>query len=125
MLTVPEAARRAGRDPETVRRWIRGGRLPARKVGTQHVIEEEDLAAMLTESDEQLLPPEGRQLPGGRPMPNFVEDTRQRRGPVCPRARRGRERRGARRAVSGRLRAPGRRPARGPAADVVRGPLGA
>jgi len=43
MLTVPEAAGRAGRDPETVRRWIRLGKLRARKVGTQHVIEESDL----------------------------------------------------------------------------------
>jgi uncharacterized protein len=47
MLTVPEAAKRANRDPETVRRWIRAGKLPARKVGTQHLIEEDDLAAFL------------------------------------------------------------------------------
>ena len=44
MLTVPEAARRAGRHPETIRRWIREGRLRAHKVGTQHVIEPDDLA---------------------------------------------------------------------------------
>lgn len=43
-LTVPEAARRIGRNPETVRRWIRAGKLAARKVGTQHVIDEHDLA---------------------------------------------------------------------------------
>jgi excisionase family DNA binding protein len=43
MLTVPEAARRVNRDPETVRRWIRSGKLRARKIGTQHVIEEDDL----------------------------------------------------------------------------------
>jgi len=43
MMTVPEAARRLHRDPETVRRWIRSGRLRARKIGTQHVIEEADL----------------------------------------------------------------------------------
>jgi excisionase family DNA binding protein len=47
MLTVPEAARVARRDPETVRRWIRAGRLTARKVGTQHLIDEDDLAAFL------------------------------------------------------------------------------
>ena len=40
MLTVPEAAQKAGRDPETIRRWIRSGKLRARKIGTQHVIEE-------------------------------------------------------------------------------------
>jgi len=44
MLTVPEAARRTKRDPETVRRWIRSGRLRATKVGTQHMIDEADLA---------------------------------------------------------------------------------
>jgi len=47
MLTVPEAAKRAKRDPETIRRWIRAGKLRARKVGTQHVIAEDDLAALL------------------------------------------------------------------------------
>lgn len=72
MLTVPEAARRVGRNPETVRRWIREGRLPARKVGTQHVIEESDLRAMLL--DEAALPVPanwGRTLTG-EPMPNVV-----------------------------------------------------
>jgi uncharacterized protein len=44
MLTVPEAARLAKRDPETVRRWIRAGKLAAHKVGTQHMIEEDALA---------------------------------------------------------------------------------
>ena len=44
MLTVPEAAKRLGRNPETVRRWIRAGKLTAWKVGTQHVIDEDDLA---------------------------------------------------------------------------------
>jgi len=43
MLTVPEAARRLRRNPETVRRWIREGRLRSTKVGTQHLVEEADL----------------------------------------------------------------------------------
>ena len=46
MLTVPEAAKRTGRNPETVRRWIREGKLRAHKVGTQHVIDERDLEAV-------------------------------------------------------------------------------
>jgi excisionase family DNA binding protein len=46
-LTVPEAARRTGRNPETIRRWIRAGKLPARKVGTQHIIEVRDLDAVI------------------------------------------------------------------------------
>jgi excisionase family DNA binding protein len=82
MLTVPEVARRVGRDPETIRRWIRGGKLRARKVGTQHVIEEDDLAAALADSDEQLLPREWRTLPDGRRTPNFVKYFRERRGSV-------------------------------------------
>lgn len=47
MLTVPEAAKRTRRHPETIRRWIREGKLRARKVGTQHVIDEPDLDALL------------------------------------------------------------------------------
>jgi excisionase family DNA binding protein len=75
MLTVPEAAKRAGKDAETIRRWIRSGRLPASKVGTQHVIEEADLEALI--DDEQLpLPEEWRFLPDGRPMPNVVRAVR-------------------------------------------------
>lgn len=72
MLTVPEAAKRVRRDPETVRRWIRSGRLRARKVGTQHVIEEADLDAFA--SDPEMLPlPKGlRRTFWGEPMPNVV-----------------------------------------------------
>jgi excisionase family DNA binding protein len=43
ILTVPEAARQAGVHPETIRRWIWSGRLQARKIGNQHVIEPEAL----------------------------------------------------------------------------------
>ena len=73
MITVPEAARRAGKDPETIRRWIRSGRLPARKIGTQHVIEETDLENVL-DIEELPVPPEWGwdRLPDGRPMPNIV-----------------------------------------------------
>jgi excisionase family DNA binding protein len=46
-LTVPQAARQIGRNPETVRRWIRAGKLRATKVGTQHVIEEDDLTNLV------------------------------------------------------------------------------
>ena len=75
MLTVPEAARRVGRNPETVRRWIREGRLAARKVGTQHVIEEEGLDALT--GDEMLpLPPGWGTTATGEPMPNVVRALR-------------------------------------------------
>ncbi len=60
MLTVPEAAARLGRSPETLRRWIRAGRLRAHKVGTQHLIDESDLSVV-----------EGETLP----VPTFLAKT--------------------------------------------------
>jgi len=73
MLTVPEAAKRANRNPETIRRWIRAGKLPARKIGTQHVIEETDLDTVLGDEYEMLpLPPELALMADGRQQPNWV-----------------------------------------------------
>ncbi len=80
MLTVPEAARRTGRNPETIRRWIREGKLPAHKVGTQHVIEEEDLAEILGAfKDTSALPPEWQRTFWGGPMPDVVSAVRRSR----------------------------------------------
>lgn len=79
MLTVPEAARRAGRDPETVRRWIRHGKLRARKIGTQHVIEESDLEALLADREMLPLPAAWRRTASGKPMPNVVAAVRRSR----------------------------------------------
>ena len=80
MITVPEAARRAGKNPETVRRWIREGKLRASKVGTQHVIEEQDLAALLAADTDVLpLPPEWQRTFWGDPMPNWVSAVRRSR----------------------------------------------
>jgi excisionase family DNA binding protein len=73
VLTVPQAAERAGKDPETIRRWIRAHRLRAEKVGTQWVIDEGDLDDLLDEDDEMWAPPGGWTLPDGRPMPNIVK----------------------------------------------------
>jgi excisionase family DNA binding protein len=75
MITVPEAARRAGKDPETIRRWIRSGQLPARKIGTQHVIEEQDLNDVL-EGDVLPFPKEWGRTLTGEPMPNVVRAVR-------------------------------------------------
>jgi excisionase family DNA binding protein len=79
MLTVPEAARRVGRNPETVRRWIREGKLPARKIGTQHVIEERDLDDALEPSDCAPLPERWKRTRSGRPMPDPVAAIRRSR----------------------------------------------
>jgi excisionase family DNA binding protein len=71
MLTVPEAAKRTRRNPETIRRWIRSGRLRAHKVGTQHVIDEADLAALT--SDRTLpLPPAWQRTASGETMPDVL-----------------------------------------------------
>lgn len=71
VLTVPEAASRVKRNPETVRRWIRSGRLRAHKVGTQHLIEESDLLEAV--GPEMLPLPTGWQHTfSGDPMPNVV-----------------------------------------------------
>jgi len=75
MLTVPEAARRLGKNPETVRRWIRAGKLPSRKVGTQHLIDERDLEGL--GQDEVLpLPPEWKETWTGEPPLNSVRAIR-------------------------------------------------
>ena len=79
MMTVPEAAKRVGRDPETVRRWIRSGKLPSKKVGTQHLVDEHDLAALVDGSDSLPLPEEWRFMSDGRPQPDWVRLVRESR----------------------------------------------
>jgi excisionase family DNA binding protein len=71
MLTVPEAARRTKRDPETVRRWIRSGRLKATRIGTQHLIDEEDLALLAGDPALQL-PKSWQRTATGERMPDVL-----------------------------------------------------
>ena len=42
-LTVREAAAEMGRTPETIRRWVWSGRIPARKRGNRLVVSRDDL----------------------------------------------------------------------------------
>lgn len=80
MLTVPEAARLVRRNPETIRRWIREGKLRATKVGTQHVLDENDLAEFLgAPSDTVPIPPEWQRTFWGGPMPDVVGAVRRAR----------------------------------------------
>ena len=73
MLTVEEAATRVGRSPDTVRRWIRSGRLAAATEGRRRVIDPADLDAIRDELYPMLpLPPEWQQLEDGTPAPNWV-----------------------------------------------------
>jgi excisionase family DNA binding protein len=80
MLTVPQAAKRAGRDPETIRRWIRAGKLRSTKVGTQHLVDEDDLSAILEQPEMAALPPGWRTTTWGSPMPDVVRLVREARG---------------------------------------------
>ena len=75
MLTVPEAARRIHRNPETVRRWIRQGRLRSRKVGTQHLVEENELLAMV-DPGTLPMPASWKRTATGEPMPDVVAAVR-------------------------------------------------
>ena len=77
MLTVPEAARRVGKNPETVRRWIREGKLRSQKVGTQHLVDEETVANL----GEAEVVERRRREPTvtGERMPNFIAALRRSR----------------------------------------------
>jgi excisionase family DNA binding protein len=73
MLSVVEAAEKIGRNPETVRRWIRSGRLPARRVGRHHEIEASDLRRIEDELFPMAeLPDEWKIGDDGSPAPNWV-----------------------------------------------------
>jgi excisionase family DNA binding protein len=82
MLTVPEVASRTGRDAETVRRWIRSGKLRARKIGTQHLIEESDLDQMLGDDGSLPLPKSWKKTWTREQQPDWVR--------LIHRSRRGR-----------------------------------
>ena len=75
-ITVPEAAKRIGRNPETIRRWIREGKLPAHKVGTQHVIDEAVLDAYVSDESDTL-PTRFTKTFWGGPMPDWARLVRE------------------------------------------------
>ncbi len=73
MLTVDEAASLVGRSRETVRRWIRDGRLPAQVEGRRRLIDPADLDSIRDELYPMLpMPPEWEHLQDGTPAPNWV-----------------------------------------------------
>jgi excisionase family DNA binding protein len=79
MITVPQAAERVGRDPETIRRWIRAGRLRARKVGTQHIVDEADLDQVAGEATSLPLPTAWQRTWTGEAPPDWVRILRRSR----------------------------------------------
>jgi len=50
LIDVREAARQCGRNAETVRRWIWGGKLAAQKLGNQLFIKKEDFTVFCRET---------------------------------------------------------------------------
>ncbi|MGH3951544.1 MAG: helix-turn-helix domain-containing protein [Pseudonocardiaceae bacterium] len=78
VLTVPEAARRTGLNPETIRRWIREGRLVSQRVGTQYLIDEDALEALTSEAEVIASEVFVRTATGER-MPNVVAAIRRSR----------------------------------------------
>lgn len=76
MLTVLDVAGRLGKDPETIRRWIRSGKLPATKVGLQHLVDERDLPAASTDA----FPASWGRTATGEPMLDVVALVRRTRG---------------------------------------------
>lgn len=70
---MDQAASSVGRSPETVRRWIRGGRLSAIRDGGRILIDRAELDAVRDELYPMLpLPPQWRLLEDGTPAPNWV-----------------------------------------------------
>ncbi|RJQ31594.1 MAG: DNA-binding protein [Peptococcaceae bacterium] len=49
MFTIREVAAEYGRNPETVRRWVWTGKLPAKKLGNQLFIHKKDLLKLKRE----------------------------------------------------------------------------
>lgn len=73
MLTVEEAAKRVGRSPGTVRRWIRDGRLATRIEGRARMVDAADVDSVRDELYPMLpMPSEWERLEDGSPAPNWV-----------------------------------------------------
>ena len=73
MLTVPEAAQRINRNPETIRRWIRSGKLRSERVGTQHLVDEQELAEAAGGWETAPLPEQWERMADGQPMIDVVK----------------------------------------------------
>jgi hypothetical protein len=58
LINVREAARQCGRNAETIRRWIWGGKLPAEKLGNQLFIKKKNFALFCRETATLVYRPE-------------------------------------------------------------------
>jgi len=78
VLTVPEAAALAGCGEETVRRWVRSGRLPSRRDGPRLLVAREDVQALLAPASLPL-PAAWRRTATGAAQPPWVSYLRRSR----------------------------------------------
>ncbi len=65
LISVREAAQECGRNMETIRRWIWGGKLPAEKLGNQLFIKRSDFTSFCRETSVRKYKAE--------PKPDFLE----------------------------------------------------
>jgi excisionase family DNA binding protein len=73
MLTVAETASRVGRSPDSVRRWIREGRVRTQRMGSKQLIGDADVRAIEDELYPMAeLPDEWKTGDDGSPAPNWV-----------------------------------------------------
>ncbi len=66
-ITVPEAAQRLSRSTEQVRRYLREGKLPGRRIGNQWFIREPAVLYQTRPADTETLRQEGPREDGGEP----------------------------------------------------------
>ena len=74
-LTIKQAAELVHRDPGTVRRWVRSGRLPYTRIGPTVLLDRDDVLNLVAHFDqpEMLpLPPDWQRTHSGATMPNVV-----------------------------------------------------
>lgn len=79
MLTIPQAAARSGRGAETIRRWVRAGRLPAHRASGRLLVHAEDLDALTARPAHDLPAGWGRTTWDTR-QPDWVAEVRRARG---------------------------------------------
>jgi excisionase family DNA binding protein len=79
VLTVREAATRAGRDPETIRRWLRDGRLRSYRDGPRHLVDADELDGLLDRAAPPL-PAAWQRTTWGTSQPDWTTMVRRSRG---------------------------------------------
>lgn len=79
MLSTAQAATRVGRGEETIRRWIRQGRLRAHKSGGRLYVHSEELDALVAPASAPL-PATWAETAWGTPQPDWVAEVRRARG---------------------------------------------